>query len=82
MNYAELMSPAELRALADKKEKESQPVKTGKLNTDLYSFDFKIPKPEMDLGFYTAKEKREIIRNVSLAFEPVARKGKIFTCIF
>lgn len=37
---ADCMSPAELRALADKKEKESKVVKIGYAKENIYSFDF------------------------------------------
>jgi hypothetical protein len=83
---ANSMSPAELRALADNKEKDEvdRPVKTGTLKFDLYDFD------DFDLDWYytfdpecmyfTKEEVDQCVKELPSKFKIVLSKGTKFVC--
>lgn len=86
---ANTLTPAELRALADKKEQESIPVKEGFLKFDLHSFHeqysgFAPGKYQIfqkhNFWLFTDKEKAEIIKDFTERFTKVLNKGDRFVC--
>jgi hypothetical protein len=87
---ANSLTPAELRALADKKEQESTPIKEGFLKVDLYDFDaqyssdppgrYQIPEEQLDFWLFTKQQQKEIIKNFTESFSKVLSKGARFLC--
>lgn len=83
---AENMSPKELRELADKKEKENKPTKTGFLKEDLYYFE---SDSSNGLSFFQTwgifwlktVEQMEYLKSLfSSRFKKVLPKGTQFLC--
>jgi len=73
------MTPAELRLLADKKEKESKVIKTAFLKHDLYNFD--PDKVELLPQWYITKEQIEAqMSNIKMGISLILPKGTEFEC--
>lgn len=83
---ANLMSPEELRELANKKEEENNPVKVGFLKMDLYGFQsdsyesMSFKKSWGNFWLKTEKQKSATIEEFKSRFEKVLEKGAKFVC--
>jgi hypothetical protein len=87
MKDPKFMTPAELRALADKKEKESKPVKEGFLKHDLYNFvswgtrfDL-VDAVNKGLYFREEQEIDEVLDNLRCFKKRIMMKGTKFVCL-
>ena len=86
MTNANDLSPAELRALADKKEEEAKIRKVGILKHDLYDYPSVIGVGGLhyhrdDVGhLMTSTKKDEIINNFMRGFKLIAPRGTKFNC--
>lgn len=79
MKDANLMTPEQLRKLADEKEASNKPCKMGFLKHDMYEFyDEKYPRPKYMKC--TKENKDKIIQEFSEKFEKIAEKGAKFVC--
>lgn len=79
------MTPAQLRELADKKEKESKPIKKGKLKFDLYNQKYVfIDVSDTSFWLYSTEEVQskidEFVEKAKSNFKLVLKKDTEFVC--
>lgn len=80
------MTPSQLRELANKKEREAKPFKTGKLKFDLYQkIYYSINLPNEEFWLYSTEEVQkqidEFMKKVKENFDLVLKKDTEFVCL-
>lgn len=80
-------TPEELRALADKMEQESQPIKVATLKHDLYDFHAQYAGTnrayyieDVEDWYFTEEVKKQLVQDFLDKFEIMAHKGVRFVC--